>query len=60
MLEHPKLWWPAGMGTQPLYKVEIELLDADGKVLDTKQKRIGLRTMEARQQTKILRRCNSS
>jgi len=52
IIKHPKLWWPSGMGMQPLYKVEVKLLDADGKVLDTKQKRIGLRTMEARQQNK--------
>jgi len=29
-IKHPKLWWPAGMGGQPLYEVHVELLDADG------------------------------
>lgn len=41
----PKLWWPRGMGEQPLYTVLVELLDEDGNVLDTVKKRIGLRTL---------------
>ena len=24
VIEQPKLWWPAGMGAQPLYTVEVE------------------------------------
>ena len=50
-LTHPQLWWPAGMGAQPLYTIRVELLDANGKLLDTTQKRIGLRTMKVAQQT---------
>ena len=42
----PKLWWPNGMGAQPLYDMTIELRDADGNVIDTKTKRIGLRTLK--------------
>ncbi|HZI33690.1 MAG TPA: hypothetical protein VFF11_15215, partial [Candidatus Binatia bacterium] len=45
-IEHPKLWWPAGMGEQPMYEVHVELLNADGKTLDTKTKRIGLRELK--------------
>ncbi len=41
----PQLWWPRGMGGQPLYDVRIELLDAAGAVLDTTTRRIGLRTL---------------
>ena len=41
-IEHPKLWWPAGMGEQPLYEVHVELLNADGDTLDTSSRRIGL------------------
>jgi beta-mannosidase len=44
-LDHPQLWWPAGMGAQPLYTVHAELQDARGKVLDAWQRRIGLRTL---------------
>jgi beta-mannosidase len=45
-VKHPKLWWPAGMGEQPLYRVQVELLDADGNTLDSTSKRIGLRELK--------------
>lgn len=51
-IRQPQLWWPAGMGAQPLYTVKVELLDAAGTVLDATQKRIGLRTMKVLEQTK--------
>ncbi len=41
----PMLWWPRGLGEQPLYKVKVEAL-VDGIVVDSKIKRIGLRTLE--------------
>ena len=43
---NPKLWWPAGMGGQPLYEVEVQLLGAGGKLLDRTRKRIGLRILK--------------
>ena len=43
-VNEPKLWWPAGFGDQPLYRVEVTLLK-DGAELDRSEKRIGLRTM---------------
>jgi beta-mannosidase len=46
-IRHPKLWWPAGMGEQPLYEVQLELLNADGKTVDAKSQRIGLRELKA-------------
>jgi beta-mannosidase len=48
----PQLWWPAGMGAQPLYTVKVTLFDARGKSLDNTAKRIGLRTLQAVQRTK--------
>jgi len=51
IINHPKLWWPAGMGAQPLYTVRVELRDARGKLLDATQKRIGLRTLQVAEQT---------
>ncbi|MGI6671573.1 MAG: beta-mannosidase [Christensenellales bacterium] len=41
---NPQLWWPNGLGEQPLYDVHAELR-ADGEAVDTWQARIGLRTM---------------
>ncbi len=43
----PELWWPAGMGKQPLYKVTVELA-SDETVIDSATKRIGLRTLGIR------------
>ncbi|MBQ8974059.1 MAG: glycoside hydrolase family 2 protein, partial [Clostridia bacterium] len=43
-IQNPMLWWPNGYGKQPLYSVRAELI-ADGEVLDTWERRIGLRTM---------------
>lgn len=40
----PQLWWPAGYGGQPLYRVEVELISG-GTRLDGWSHRIGLRTM---------------
>ncbi len=45
-IKHPKLWWPAGMGKQPLYKITVELLDPDRKLIDFTSKRIGLRELK--------------
>ncbi len=49
-IENPQLWWPNGLGDQPLYRVAVKLYDhpengAAGQLLDTWQVRIGLRTM---------------
>lgn len=41
----PYIWWPRGYGDQPLYQVKVMLLSEDGEILDTWEKRIGLRTM---------------
>ncbi|MFW5981486.1 MAG: glycosyl hydrolase 2 galactose-binding domain-containing protein, partial [bacterium] len=45
-IENPELWWPNGMGEQPLYNINIYLLDEDENVIDREIKRIGLRTLE--------------
>ena len=43
-IEAPKLWWPNGYGSQPLYKVKVTLFTG-GMVSDTWERNIGLRTM---------------
>ena len=42
----PKLWWPAGMGKQPLYEVHVELMNGQGKTIDNNTRRIGLRELK--------------
>jgi len=45
-INNPELWWPNGLGKQPLYSVEVELREAgSAAILDTWQRRIGLRSM---------------
>lgn len=41
----PQLWWPNGLGDQPLYDVTVSLNTVAGNLLDTRSKRIGLRTL---------------
>ena len=43
-IRDPQLWWPNGMGSQPLYDVKVTIRKAD-KVYDEKSFRIGLRTI---------------
>ena len=62
LIENPALWWPNGLGVQPLYEVEAALLktastgavisgnpfsESDAAV-ETQKKRIGLRTLTMR------------
>lgn len=46
---NPQLWWPNGFGEQPLYRIEA-VLKSQGKVLDTKEYTIGLRTLTLSQE----------
>jgi len=43
-VSEPQLWWPNGMGSQPLYTVKAEIWK-DGQVADSMTKRVGLRTL---------------
>ena len=43
-VEDPRLWWPNGLGEQPLYTVRV-MLQKDGATLDGWERRIGLRTL---------------
>ena len=41
-----KLWWPNGMGDQPLYTIVARITNKDGFPCDRRQFSIGLRTLE--------------
>jgi len=45
VIPEPDLWWPAGMGEQNLYRVEVAL-SSGGRIVDRAAKRIGIRNME--------------
>ncbi len=44
-IQNPELWWPNGMGEQPLYNIKVVLFGKYGILLDRTVKRIGLRTL---------------
>jgi beta-mannosidase len=44
----PRLWWPHALGDQPLYDLGVDVVLDDGVVSDTRQRRIGLRSVELR------------
>ncbi|HKU28610.1 MAG TPA: hypothetical protein VJQ54_24280, partial [Candidatus Sulfotelmatobacter sp.] len=46
-LQNPKLWWPNGMGGQPLYRLELKLF-ASATQCDEITSRFGVRTLEIR------------
>ncbi len=48
-IDHPQLWWPNGLGAQPLYQVRVQLKDSE-VLLDEKTYHLGLRTIELRQE----------
>ncbi|MEU6347029.1 glycoside hydrolase family 2 TIM barrel-domain containing protein [Streptomyces sp. NPDC046977] len=41
----PELWWPVGLGSQPLYRLSTRLDAADGTVLDEAAVRLGMRSV---------------
>jgi beta-mannosidase len=47
-LEPIELWWPNGMGSQPLYDVVAELLDGEGNLIEEQTRRVGFKHIEWR------------
>ena len=43
-IENPQIWWPNGMGEQPLYEIRATLYEGD-YILGVVEKTIGLRTL---------------
>ena len=50
LVEDPALWWPNGYGKQPLYRLEVSLSES-GSLITHHSSRIGLRTLELRQES---------
>ena len=48
VISRPSLWWPNGLGPQPLYTFRARLL-INGRLSDQKTTRTGLRSLELRQ-----------
>ncbi len=44
-VEDPKIWWPHGLGDQPLYDLDITLTDETGAVLDRWTRKTGFRSV---------------
>jgi beta-mannosidase len=40
------LWWPNRMGSQPLYQLEVDLLDDRGSLLDQQSRPVGFKHIE--------------
>ena len=45
-LENVEFWWPKGYGDAALYDATVRIVDENGKVLDQKTQKIGIRTAE--------------
>ena len=45
-IKRPDLWWPNNYGMQPLYNLEIKLLDSGGNVISEVSKKVGIRKIE--------------
>ncbi len=50
-IKQPKLWWPNGLGGQPLYRVSVRLRDEAYSIIEEKTYNIGLRTITVSTQT---------
>lgn len=46
-IENPQLWFPNGMGEQPLYSAQVDILGEERTVTDGRAVRFGLRTIRA-------------
>ncbi len=47
VIHHPRVWWPSGMGGQPLYGLRMDL-DQPGNAPDSQTETFGIRTITTR------------
>lgn len=45
-LSNVDFWWPKGYGDPALYDAQVDLIDANNKIVATDKKRIGIRTVK--------------
>ncbi|NGP44768.1 hypothetical protein G4V62_07280 [Bacillaceae bacterium SIJ1] len=45
-IDEPLLWFPNGHGSQPLYLVELQLIDQNGFIYDEQTRSIGIRSLD--------------
>ncbi|MBY3620908.1 hypothetical protein HGO21_15245 [Acinetobacter sp. CUI P1] len=45
-IPEPQLWYPNGYGEQPLYSLELKLMDEEDMVLDTRRLQTGIRKLD--------------
>ncbi|KAL1937730.1 hypothetical protein VTO73DRAFT_12883 [Trametes versicolor] len=45
-----ELWYPVGYGKQPIYNVEIKIMDKDGHLLDSKSQKFSFRRVRVMQE----------
>jgi len=41
-----ELWWPNGMGAQPLYRLQVALIAPDGSIADREERMVGFKQVE--------------
>jgi beta-mannosidase len=52
-IPEPRLWWPNGLGAPDLYDIPIKIL-AEGQLVDSISRRLGIRTVELVQDDDVL------
>jgi len=45
-LQHPRLWWPSGYGSQELYQLQLQFTDAANVVSDKENVQVGVREIQ--------------
>jgi len=46
IIENPKLWYPNGYGDQPIYTLQLVLVDEKGEILDRKEQKFAIRKVD--------------